>query len=313
MPGFSSPIELSMPASVSAIRTGRLPSRGCGVTVFVTNASSARATSGASSASRQPDALKIMPPPGPARRRRVAAARRRSRPSSRSRRRSRRPSELPRRAARPGRAHEPPRASARGRTRRPCNTAVTRSVRGSVTSVGSTTTSAFGTSAAASACQSLRKPRIAGGLPRLVGEVRKRSDADAAADEERFLDVEPVAVPERAEDVELVARFGRGQRAGSRPDRLEQEAELTGKRLAEAHRARQEPSRRLEHEELARAARLEPASFDPDQRIGADRPRWRRTLSRSLLRTDSLLERDREVAPGRPRSPEPPPVRPPSS
>ena len=26
-----------MPASVSAIRTGRLPSRGCGVTVFVTN------------------------------------------------------------------------------------------------------------------------------------------------------------------------------------------------------------------------------------------------------------------------------------
>src|SRR6187397_327362 len=57
MPGPWSPIELSMPASVSAIRTGALPSRGSGVIVFVTNASSARATSGAVSASRQPDPL----------------------------------------------------------------------------------------------------------------------------------------------------------------------------------------------------------------------------------------------------------------
>ena len=42
MPGPWSPIELSMPASVSAIRTGWLPSRGSGVIVFVTNASSAQ-------------------------------------------------------------------------------------------------------------------------------------------------------------------------------------------------------------------------------------------------------------------------------
>ena len=40
MPGFARPIELSIPRSVSAIRTGGLPSRGSGVTVFVTNASS---------------------------------------------------------------------------------------------------------------------------------------------------------------------------------------------------------------------------------------------------------------------------------
>ena len=45
MPGPWRPIELSMPASVSAIRTGGLPSRGSGVIVFVTNASSASATS----------------------------------------------------------------------------------------------------------------------------------------------------------------------------------------------------------------------------------------------------------------------------
>src|SRR4249919_280463 len=46
-----------MPTSVSAMRTGWLPSRGSGVTVLVTNASSSRATSGAVSASRQPLAL----------------------------------------------------------------------------------------------------------------------------------------------------------------------------------------------------------------------------------------------------------------
>src|SRR5215210_1510984 len=57
IPGFWSPIELSIPWSVSAIRTGRLPARGSGVTVFVTKASRPRATVGAASASRQPEAL----------------------------------------------------------------------------------------------------------------------------------------------------------------------------------------------------------------------------------------------------------------
>src|SRR5581483_11846690 len=39
------------------MRGGAFPSRGCGVIVFVTKASSERATSGATRASRQPDAL----------------------------------------------------------------------------------------------------------------------------------------------------------------------------------------------------------------------------------------------------------------
>ena len=47
MPGFWRPIELSIPASVSAMRGGGFPSRRSGVTVFVTNASRLWATSGA--------------------------------------------------------------------------------------------------------------------------------------------------------------------------------------------------------------------------------------------------------------------------
>src|SRR5262245_13007933 len=57
MPGLARPIEFSIPTSVSAMRTGALPSRGSGVTVFVTKASRLRATEGATSASRQPEAL----------------------------------------------------------------------------------------------------------------------------------------------------------------------------------------------------------------------------------------------------------------
>src|SRR6266511_2700193 len=57
MPGFASPIEFSIPASVSAMRIGSFPSRASGVTVFVTKTSSEHATSGAKSASRQPLAL----------------------------------------------------------------------------------------------------------------------------------------------------------------------------------------------------------------------------------------------------------------
>src|SRR2546423_8746166 len=56
-PGFARPIAFSIPCSVSAIRGGALPSRGSGVIVFVTKPSSARATSGPTSASRQPLAL----------------------------------------------------------------------------------------------------------------------------------------------------------------------------------------------------------------------------------------------------------------
>src|SRR4029453_8397457 len=57
MPGFARPIEFNIPTSVSAMRTGALPPRGSGVTVLVTKGSRERATSGAVSASRHPEAL----------------------------------------------------------------------------------------------------------------------------------------------------------------------------------------------------------------------------------------------------------------
>jgi len=60
IPGFASPIEFSIPCSTSAIRGGAFPSRGSGVTVFVTKASRDRATAGAVSASRQPEAFRIL-------------------------------------------------------------------------------------------------------------------------------------------------------------------------------------------------------------------------------------------------------------
>src|SRR6266849_8778156 len=56
-PGLARPIAFNIPYAVSAMRGGAFPSRGNGVIVFVTNPSSWRATSGATSASRQPDAL----------------------------------------------------------------------------------------------------------------------------------------------------------------------------------------------------------------------------------------------------------------
>ena len=139
----------------------RLPSRGSGVTVFVTKRRAPRATSGAVSASRQPRGVQQQHAEHRSFNAQPLPARRRSRPRSRSRRRSRRPSAPPRRAGPRARAAGPPRASARGRRRGRRG----RGTISSVTSVGSTTTSAFGTSAAASACHSLRNPSTAGGAP----------------------------------------------------------------------------------------------------------------------------------------------------
>ena len=93
-------------------------------------------------------------------------------------------------------------------------------------------------------------------------EVRERGDADAAADEERLVDVEPVAVAERAEHVDLLARLRVRQGPRSGADGLEQEAQLSRRRLAEAHRPGKRPTRCLEHEELARDARVEAAPLD---------------------------------------------------
>ena len=101
-------------------------------------------------------------------------------------------------------------------------------------------------------------------------QVRKRGDADPAADEERSLDVEAVAVPERPEDRDPVARLECAESARPRSDRVDQEGELAGRRKTEAHRPRQEAARGLEHEELAGDARLQAAAADTQERVRAD-------------------------------------------
>ncbi len=137
-----------------------------------------------------------------------------------------------------------------------------------MTRVGSTTTSAFGTRAAASACQSLRKPEDRRRRAELLGEVRERRHADPASDEEWLLDVQPIAVSERPEDVDRLAGLDRCERPRSGPDRLQQEGQLAGRCLAEAHRPRQDATRRLEHEELSGDARIEPSALETKQRVG---------------------------------------------
>ena len=54
------------------------------------------------------------------------------------------------------------------------------------------------------------------------------------------------------------------------PDRLDEERELARRRLAEAHRPREEQPGRLEHEELAGKPGLEPAPLEPEQRVRPD-------------------------------------------
>ena len=71
--------------------------------------------------------------------------------------------------------------------------------------------------------------------------------------------------------MDLLARLDRCEGPRARPDRLEEERELARWRLAEAHRARQEPAGRLEHEELPGHARVDVAALHADERVGADR------------------------------------------
>src|SRR5947207_5690080 len=101
-------------------------------------------------------------------------------------------------------------------------------------------------------------------------QVRKRCYADPAADEERSLDVEAVAVSEGTEDRNPVAGLEGAKSPRSRPDRVDQEGELAGWRETEAHRPRQEAAGCLEHEELAGSARLEAAAVHTQERVRAD-------------------------------------------
>src|SRR6266516_6956063 len=104
----------------------------------------------------------------------------------------------------------------------------------------------------------------------LLGEIRQRRDPDPAADEERALDVEPVAVPQRPEDADLVAGPEATERLRSRPDRVDEESQLAGRREAERKRPRQQAPGSFEHEELPRHAGLEVAALEPQQRVRPD-------------------------------------------
>ena len=104
-----------------------------------------------------------------------------------------------------------------------------------------------------------------------LGQIRERGDADATADEEGLVHVEPVAVAERAEDVDLLARLRARQRLRAWANRFEQEAQFAWWGLAEAHRPRKRPTRGFEHEELAGEAGIEAAPLYAEQRVRPDR------------------------------------------
>ena len=156
----------------------------------------------------------------------------------------------------------------------------------SVTSTGSITTSAFGTSAAASAWCSLRKPSTAGGRSSASERYGSGAIPIPPPTSSGRGDVEAEAVAERAEDGDLVAGLERGERARAGPDRVDQERELAARREAERHRPRQHPARRLEHEELARDARLEHAAL---RRAGARTARSPRSATGDATSARDLL------------------------
>ena len=73
------------------------------------------------------------------------------------------------------------------------------------------------------------------------GEIGKRRDADAPADEEWALDVEAIPVPERSEHVDPLPTDEFDEGARSVADRVDKKGELPASRETEAHRAGKEP------------------------------------------------------------------------
>ena len=86
---------------------------------------------------------------------------------------------------------------------------------------------------------------------------------------------------------DLVAGPRRAERARARADRVDEEAELALGREAERHRPRQQPSRRLEHEELPGDARVERRRARAEAACTARPPRCRGRLSRCALQLRS--------------------------
>ena len=104
-----------------------------------------------------------------------------------------------------------------------------------------------------------------------LGDVGKGRDPDAATDDQRVPDIEVEAVPERAKDVEPVAGMQGAQGAGSRADGVDQKAQLAVLDAAERHRARQDVTRRVKHEELPGTPGLDSPGRDTKQRVWPDR------------------------------------------
>ena len=104
-----------------------------------------------------------------------------------------------------------------------------------------------------------------------LGEVRQRRDPDPAADEQRALDVEVEAVAERARGRRSRRRVASAQSAScpGRSGSTRNASSPGGARQSESGAAA--AARRLEHEELAGDARLEPAALEPQQRVRPDR------------------------------------------
>ena len=157
------------------------------------------------------------------------------------------------------------------------------------------TTSAFGTSAAASACHSERKPSTpAAGRASRTGTAaaRSRSRRRRAA-----------AARRRGGSR---SRAGRG-RGAHRPARGEHSACVPGpigsiRNASSPGGARQRLIGRGSSRPGASSmkncpgcARLEPAALDPQQRVRARRPRGYETVRRSRLGIDALLQRQREL------------------
>ena len=107
-------------------------------------------------------------------------------------------------------------------------------------------------------------------LTERLGQVRERRDADASAYEERPRDVDVEAVAQRSEHMDRLSRPEGAKRLCSSAEGFDEERELPRRREAEAHRARQEPPGRLEHEELPRPPRIDVSSLDPQERVRPD-------------------------------------------
>jgi hypothetical protein len=128
------------------------------------------------------------------------------------------------------------------------------------------------------------EPEERGRIAERLGEIGHGRDPDSAGDEQRPRHRQVEAVAERAEDVDRVSGIERAERARARADRVDEESELARRGDAEAHGPREQPSGRLQHEELARDSGHELAALEAEQRVRPDPlvPDHREPLSASF-------------------------------